>query len=228
MHSLPRIRAGLLKHPLEQQVLVYDQRDSRVHLLDPTTGCVLDLLGQGPASFEEVTDQLAIHLDIPRDPALVTLAVAELRRIGLLDEPAEVSAALLPEVNRRDLVKKLAFTGAAALLIPTVATLTATAGYAQSSILGIVGSSCTSQTQCSSGICCGGICSNTQCGTVQACEACLTSEQCVAGTTCTNGGCGNPNKTLNGGSCTSPDGCCSNCCNNGTCVAPVAGACPPH
>lgn len=198
-------------------MLVYDPRDSRVHLLDPTTGCVLDLLGQGRATFDDVTDQLAIHLDIARDPALVTLALDELRRIGLLDETVE-STTLLPEVNRRELIKNLALTGAAAFLIPTVATLTATRGYAQSSQFSVVGSPCAANNECTSTYCCGGMCSATPCGTTGACEGCQTTAQCAGNNTCNFGNCGQGNdlgKAANGVPCPGGNGtCCSNHCND--------------
>lgn len=159
MRALPRIRPGLLRHSLDRQALVYDSRDDRVHLLDPTTGCVLELLTEGGWTREGIVAELAVRLDVAPDDALVELALEELRKADLLEPTVEVPAALV-DVTRRDLIRKLAYTGATAMLIPAIATLTPRRGYAQGS-LGGVGepgtlaecSPCTSDSQCADGNC---------------------------------------------------------------------------
>ncbi|MBA2708586.1 MAG: hypothetical protein H0U59_12350 [Gemmatimonadaceae bacterium] len=210
MSTAPRVRPGLLRHPLDSQVLVYDPRDEQVHLLDPTTACVLELLESGRYPLDKMPREVARRNNVPADPGLVALAVEELRRAGLLDESASPVAPLV-DVSRRDLVRKLAMTGAAALLVPAVATLTATHGYAQSSIGGGVGDACTVNTQCASGLiccgtgfcaatcnvgpdgpcagnfqctsgkCCSGKCAVFDCGSVGACGACNTDGECNTG-----------------------------------------------
>ena len=72
MESLPRIRAGLLRHELDGQVLVYDPRHDRVHLLDPTTGCVLELLQEGGWTAEGVIAEVGARLNIDADSGLVS------------------------------------------------------------------------------------------------------------------------------------------------------------
>ncbi len=215
MQTLPRIRSGLLRHPLDGQVLVYDTLTSQVHLLDPATACVLELLDEGRATAQHVTAQLAIRLDIAPDPALLDLALAELHRAGLLDDTEALPSAVTG-LNRRETVRKLAMTGAAALLVPTIATLTATRGYAQTSIvggetgpctsdaqcggglvccngvcsatcLGVVGDACTADAQCASNNCCGGFCSVTTCK--GSCEACLADSECESGACGSGGAC---------------------------------------
>ena len=209
MSALPRLRPGLLRHELDKQVLVYDPRLDRVHLLDATTAFVFDLLERGEDSLDQMTNEIAWRNNVEPDPAFVSLAFEELRSAGLLDE----SEALMPAlgaVTRRNLVRKLAMSGAAALLIPAVATLTATKGYAQLSITGgsgdpCIGSTgcgpglvccngicsagcdlppdqpCTSDIQCASGICCPeeGLCASVPCNSVPACGTCSTTAECA-------------------------------------------------
>jgi len=133
MNNLPRVRSGLLRHALDNQVLVYDSRDGHVHLLDPATACVMQLLEEGVTTADEIISQIAIRLDVSRNAEFLPLALDELRKAGLLDLSAVTAPAPLVEVNRRDMIRRLALTGAAAMLVPAVATLTATPGYAQGS-----------------------------------------------------------------------------------------------
>jgi len=129
MSVLPRVRTGLLRHALDDQVLVYDSRDDRVHLLDPTTGCVFALLEEGGWTSEGITIELAARLDVAPSEDFLPLALDQLRKADLL-EPA-VAPAPLADVTRREMVRKLALTGAATMMIPAIATLSARRGYAQ-------------------------------------------------------------------------------------------------
>lgn len=192
MESLPRLRAGLLRHELDGQVLVYDTRHDRIHLLDPTTGCVLELLQEGGWTAEGVIAEIAERLKVPADSGLVSLALDELRAADLLDQAASVPAPLV-DVNRRAVLRRLAMTGAAAALIPAIATFTATAGYAQGSLLGVGGLCGTNNGLCASGRCCGGACRTAACSG-------------------NNGSCGpgvNPGPNTTVPDCT----CCSGFCN---------------
>ncbi|MEO5903135.1 MAG: HPr-rel-A system PqqD family peptide chaperone [Gemmatimonadaceae bacterium] len=184
MNALPRVRSGLLRHPLDNQVLVYDSRDGLVHLLDPATACVMQLLEEGVTTADEIISQIAIRLDVPRNAEFLPLALDELRKAGLLDLSAVTTPAPLGEVNRRDMIRRLALSGAAAMLVPAVATLTATPGYAQTSG-----------------------------GSKGPCEACVPgdciSKNCVNGVC---DGSGNASSVPNGGVCSGNGNCCSNNC----------------
>lgn len=176
MKSLPRVRTGLLRHALDGQVLVYDPRDDRVHLLDPTTACVLELLEEGGWTAETITPELARRLDVTANAGLLLLALDQLQIADLLDKNAATPTPLV-DVTRRDLVRKLALTGAAALLIPAVATLTSSRAYAQSggSINRANGAACDHSFQCLNG-CCGsnssGGCNNNVCQSTTTCSNC--------------------------------------------------------
>lgn len=149
--TLPRIRSGLLRRTLDNQVLIYDSCDDRVHLLDPTTACVLELLEEGRWTSEGIAAELAVRLRVAANEAFLPLALEELRNADLL-EPTDASPAALVDVPRGELIRKLALTGAAAMLIPAIATLSATRAYAQAS----------------PGV-----------GTVGACDPCSSDEQCA-------------------------------------------------
>src|SRR5215210_5237323 len=134
MTSLPRVRSGLLRHELDGQVLIYDAREDRVHLLDTTTGHVFELLEQGNQSREGIVSELATRMDTMESESLLQLSLDELRKADLLDGPAAMAP--LSDITRRDLLRKVGLAGAAALLVPAIATLTATSAYAQASCLG--------------------------------------------------------------------------------------------
>lgn len=249
MTTLPRIRAGLLRHQLEDQVLVYDQSSEKIHLLDRTTGAVLELLQEGGWTREGILVELRERFQIDGDQSLLLLAFEEVRRIGLVEEESTPIQAM-PDATRRDLIKKLAATGAVALLIPAVTTLTASTAYGQASSLRGNGSACTlaaqcasglccngfcastcnvangsacpnGNSQCASGICCGGLCSGTACGSTVECGTCQTTAQCTGGFNCNSGVCSNGNKVGIGQPCNGNGNCCSGNCNKttNTCAA---------
>ena len=241
MSSLPRIRKGLLRHDLEDQVLVYDTRDEKVHLLDRTTGAVVELLQEGGWTTEGIVAELNERFEISADQGLLLLAIDELRRVGLVDEVSAPEP--IVDATRRVLLKKLAGAGAAAFLIPAVATLTSTKAYALGSAQLGNGSACTQSSSCISGLCCNGFCASTcgvgvggacpngnfqcttniccgnvcasrACRSVANCAPCQTSGECAtAGQGCINGVCSdNSNKVANGQSCNGNGNCCSGKC----------------
>jgi hypothetical protein len=132
--NLPRVRPGLLRHELDGQVLIYDAREDRVHLLDTTTGHVFELLQEEGKTRESIVSELASRMNSIETDSLLQLSLDELRKAELLDEAATAMPAL-SDISRRDLLRKVGLAGAAAVLIPAIATLTATSAYAQASCL---------------------------------------------------------------------------------------------
>jgi hypothetical protein len=185
MTSLPRARSGLLKHNVDDQELIYDPRADRVHLLDPSTACVLTLLQEGGWTREGIVFEMSERLRVAANANLLRLAIDELRVADLLEPAAHESMPLI-DVNRRELLKKVGLAGAAALLIPSIVTFTATPGYAQTSGAGSLaaGSPCsaTPGQQCGPGL------------------YCYPSNPGV----CVPQGC-----TVGGGACSSTTTCCS-------------------
>lgn len=151
MNSLPRVRPGLLRHRLDEQVLVYDARDDKVHLLDPTTACVLELLEEGKWSADRIMEEVARRVKVAPSGALLALSLDELRKADLLDN----STSPLPPVTdlrRREMLRKIGLAGAAAFLIPAITTITATPAYALT--CHAEGQGCaTDPTVCCSGVC---------------------------------------------------------------------------
>lgn len=134
MNSLPRIRPGLLRHELDGQVLIYDAREDRVHLLDTTTGHVFELLQEAGKTHDSIVSELGSRMNSIESESLLQLSLDELRKADLLDDAATAVPAL-SDISRRDLLRKVSLAGAAAVLIPAIATLTATSAYAQASCL---------------------------------------------------------------------------------------------
>lgn len=146
MAPLPSLRVGLLVHYLDDQVLVYDRVADRVHLLDHTTARVFDLLGRHDTDREALLAELRATSSSDSAEALLALAIDELRKADLFEQPANRETAL-PQVTRRLLLNKIAAAGATALLIPAIATLAATDAGGQSTCIPI-GSPCTADAQC--------------------------------------------------------------------------------
>ena len=212
MGVLPRLRCDLLRHELDKQVLVYDPRLDRVHLLDATTAFVFDLMHEGESSLDRVTSEVAKRNNIPEDSAFVELAVEELRNAGLLDESARLIDPL-PGVSRRNMVRKLAVGGAAALMIPAIATLIATPGYAQVSGAGGSGGPCVTSGSCGPGlVCCNGICA-AQCN-VPPDSPCIANQQCASGICCAGRCAVNPCLSV---------GSCGRCFTTGECITGECG-----
>lgn len=159
MISLPRIRSGLLRNPIDGQVLLYDTRDDKVHLLDPTTACVAELLEEGGWTEPGIVAEIGTRLGITPHQDFLPLAIDQLRNAGLLEEAVKVEPMI--DVSRRDMVRKLAAAGIAGLMVPAIATLSASNAYAQSG--SGVGTSCAGPGNCASGRCCGGLCRTAAC-----------------------------------------------------------------
>jgi hypothetical protein len=152
MSSLPRVRPGLLRQRFDEQILVYDPREEKVHLLDPTSACVLDLLEEGGWARERMSGEIARRMNSEASDELVSLSLDELRKANLLDTS---SAPVTPvtDLHRREMLRKLGLAGAAMLLIPAITTLTATPAYAIGTGCVLAPGACTANSQCCSGVC---------------------------------------------------------------------------
>jgi hypothetical protein len=222
MNNLPTVRSGLLSHALDGQVLVYDTTGDRVHLLDPTTATVLELLRNGEWSHSTLCEEIARRVGGQSGAAILELSINELHEAGLLDESVD-KVSRLPDVNRRELIRKLAAAGVAAVAIPTIASLTATIASAQAgqSFRG-TGQACGGAAVCAAALtCCGGICQDGQCNGT----SCVSNGQCFSGLCCpTTGNTCEPTCPAAAGSCAA---CSSGFqCASGTCGA--GGSCTPQ
>lgn len=126
---LPKPKPGLLRHRLDDQVLVYEQSTDAVHLLDSITACVLDLLEEGGWTDEGIKIEISERMGVAPNDGFLPLAIDELRRAGML-EPENAVVAL--DVTRRDALRKIALGGASAMMVPAIATIIASTVNAQS------------------------------------------------------------------------------------------------
>src|SRR5215217_6767359 len=106
----PRARTDLLRHRLDEQLVVYDARHDRVHLLDLTTALVLDLLIEGPESPESIVLETRRRSAHYVDSNLVALALEQLRDADLLESELEVDSQIVTP-NRREAIQRLTAAG---------------------------------------------------------------------------------------------------------------------
>jgi len=129
MKYTPRVKQGLLRHRLDDQVLVYDSNADQVHLLDSTTAHVLELLDAGN-SADSVAKEFTQKLGSDSSDELVALSFDELRKARLLDE-TDGDIEPLADLSRRNFLRKAGIAAAAGIAIPVIVTMTANSGYAQ-------------------------------------------------------------------------------------------------
>ena len=143
MTSLPSLRQGILRHPLDDQVLAYDTTQNRIHLLDQTTATVVELLERGD-SADEIVATLEMRNKLSGGEELLALALDELAEAELTEDNAQAPTRI-PELTRREMLSKFAGIGAA-VLIPTVLSLTPSPASAQSLLQ--CGAPCAQTLQC--------------------------------------------------------------------------------
>jgi hypothetical protein len=113
----------ILSQKLVAETMVYDQVSHRAHVLNQTLSLVWES-ADGRNSVDEIAQILHRQLGIPADRSVVLLALQELEKSGLLQEP--VLAEVGPERHtRRDVARRLALAGASAALIPLVTSVLA-------------------------------------------------------------------------------------------------------
>jgi len=161
--KLPKVKAGLLTHHLDNQVVAYDTTDDRVHLLDSTTGTVLNLLSEKEWSADSIAAELKARTGVEATDDLVVLSVDELRKAELLETDA-VAVPPLSDISRREAARRLAVAGIAAVLVPAVMSFSPSAASAQSACTGPSlpsGCPCSGNGNCASNDCTGPVGSKT-------------------------------------------------------------------
>ncbi len=201
----PRSRTEKLTvRELPDETLVYDLLRHKSHCLNRTAALVWRHC-DGRTTLAELAAILHRELNLPADPHIIRLALEQLGRRHLLEEPV---APLSPQARttRRDALKKIAVAAAA---LPVVMTLTARTARASASptaaAASLPGKKCSVDADCGT---------STTCLTL----ACLTgfcfTMKAPQGLAC-NGG---------AGTCNGFGDCVPNCLAPGTPVAPcVAG-----
>ena len=126
--SLLSLRAGLLRHKLNDELLVYDPVEQRIHLLNNTTTAIVDMMDEG-VSAEAIIEKLDHIHARPVGSQLLALALDELAKTGLTENAGKVTR--ISDVSRRELLQRVAAVGAI-LLTPAIASLTPATMHAQS------------------------------------------------------------------------------------------------
>lgn len=129
---LPQAREEhLLVENLGDEVLVYDEDRNLAHRLNRTAAVVWRQC-DGQHSITELAALLHAELSIPADEELVLLTLDRLEKAHLLRQPFQ-RPATVPNVSRREVIRRLGLSGTLILLLPIIDTITApTPAMAQS------------------------------------------------------------------------------------------------
>lgn len=120
---LPRARRddSVVVKELPDEVLVYDLRRNKLHCLNRASALVWQHC-DGQTSVGEMAEHLA-RAGLPRDPRIVHLALEQLEKVRLLDQPAP--ARTLRQYTRRSLLKQAGIVGGLALALPLIQSIVA-------------------------------------------------------------------------------------------------------
>lgn len=150
-HTGPRARTDrLIVEELPNEILVYDVDTGRAHCLNSAAATVWRT-ADGSTSTAAIARSLEERHGLPADVNVVSLALRELDRAGLMDDLGE---AHVPRVapSRRDALKRLGLIGAAAVALPLVKSIVAPDAVAAVTCQPS-GATCQSPTDCCSGVC---------------------------------------------------------------------------
>lgn len=114
MHPMAR-RTDIIVQALGDGVLVYDEQRDAAHSLNAAAAVVYEH-ADGTRSVDELAIVLGERLGVPRDGALVEVALRELQGAGLLEAPA----VQVRGVSRRELVRRLGIAAAALPIVVSV------------------------------------------------------------------------------------------------------------
>lgn len=170
---LPTARSeGIIRKEVDGELLVYDLKRNKAHCLNQSAAAIWKLC-DGRSSTKEIAASLAKEVGATVDERVVWLALADLRRTNLLEEPSlankgntrknspakRTKSGKWPQVSlgmsRREAVKRIGL--GTAIALPVVISITApTPAQAGSCLPG--NSNCNLATDCCSGVCTGGVC----------------------------------------------------------------------
>lgn len=119
----------LIVKELGRELAIYDEREHRAHELNAAAASVWRHC-DGEKSVPDIAAAMAAESGLPADEEIVELALDQLSRGGLLEEPWRRMQA---PASRRQVIRRLGLVGATALLLPAVTTIVApTRAMAQS------------------------------------------------------------------------------------------------
>ena len=106
----------MLTEELPDEILVYDARRDRAHCLNAAAGLVWRQ-ADGQKSVGDLAELLERELKLPRDEAIVMMALHSLREAGLLEDGTCAQAA---DPSRREMLRRA---GIAVAMMPAVMSL---------------------------------------------------------------------------------------------------------
>lgn len=116
---LPKARTeGLTVRELADETLIYDLKTLKAHCLNPTCARIWRAC-DGATPVARLAERMQAELGIERGQAVVQLALEQLTRRGLLEQPVQPLMGKA-RLSRRQILKTLA---AAAVALPVVMTL---------------------------------------------------------------------------------------------------------
>lgn len=165
-------RRSLIVQEFPGEVLIYDLERHLAHCLNHTAVLVWKYC-DGKLSAVELSVLIEKKTGAPFDVEMVWLAVQQLARFRLLEDPAPE---IVGHVSRRELVRRLGLGAAVALpLVTSIISPTAV----MAATCGAVGTGCTTNARC-----CSTICMNGQCVCLGLGTACTASVQCCSPSIC--------------------------------------------
>jgi hypothetical protein len=118
----PRAKTeNVLIQQFEGELVVYDKERQQAHNLNRTAALVWQHC-DGETSIADLTALLQTEMGTRVSQETVWFALEQLQRAHLIQD---IETTSLPHITRRDLVKKLAIAGGAAVLLPVVKSITA-------------------------------------------------------------------------------------------------------
>lgn len=155
-------RTGVIRKEVDGELLVYDLTRDKAHCLNESAAAIWKRC-DGRTSIKEIAASLAKEVGATLDERVVWLALADLRRSHLLEEPKptvvnedgnnsqkkQTKSNQWPQVmlgmSRREAVKRIGL--GAAIALPVVISITAPTP-AQAGSCGTVGTPCTMAAEC--------------------------------------------------------------------------------
>jgi len=141
-------KEGLLVHPVDDEVLVYDLARHKAHCLNQAAATVWRHC-DGRKSIRDLASIVGRDLEIPFDEQMVLLALGQLDRARLLEQRIPQSPGT-SKISRREVIKRVGL--AAAVSVPLISSVISPTP-AQAATCVAKGGACTSSLQCCSKVC---------------------------------------------------------------------------
>jgi hypothetical protein len=149
--TMPRSRSEqLVIQDMPEETLVYDLDRHKAHCLNRAAAAVWQRC-DGRTPIAEVAQFLRDEMNVEGGEEVVWLALNQLSKAKLLDEPVKAPVAI-GNPARRELMKRVALVGGAAMLLPAITSIIAPTAVSAATCQPS-GSKCNTGVECCSGFC---------------------------------------------------------------------------